>query len=65
MSSGGNEVEADVDAGVVEVDKVSLDLELFSEVVLKLLVQVCDHGTGGVLLVDLVSKASSAHHRQP
>ena len=54
-----------MDASVVEVDEISLDLELFSEVLLKLLVKVGDHGTGGVLLVDLVPKASSAHHCQP
>ena len=65
MSSGGNEVEADVDASVVEVDEISLDFELLGEVLLKLLVEVGDHGTGRVLLVDLVSKASSAHHSQP
>lgn len=54
-----------MDAGVVEVDEVSLDLELLCEVLLKLLVQVCHHGLGRVLLIDLVSKSRRAHYCQP
>ena len=65
VSSWGNEVETDVDTSVVEVDQVSLDLQLFGEVLLKLLVQVGDDGIGRVLLVDLITIPSSADHRQP
>ena len=65
MSSWSNEVEADVDAGVVEGDQIPLDFEFLCEVPLKLLVQVGHHCLGGVLLVDLVSETSSAHNSQP
>ena len=54
-----------MDSCVVAADQISLDFELLCEVLLKLLVEIGDNGTGGVLLVDLVSKPSSAHHRQP
>lgn len=63
MSSGSNEVEAHMDACVVEMDKVSPDLQLLRQVLLKLLVDVCYHSIGRVLLVDLVAKASSANNR--
>ena len=49
---------------IVEGDQVSLDLELLREVGLKLLVDVLDNGATAVLLVDLVSKPSSAHNCQ-
>lgn len=63
VSSWSNKVEAHVDACVVEMDEVSPDLQLLCQVLLKLLVDVCHHSIGGVLLVDLVAKASSAHNR--
>ena len=43
VSSGSDEVEAHVHTRVVEVDEVSLDLQLLRDVLLKLLVQIADH----------------------
>ena len=64
VPSGGDEVEAGMDTGVVEVDQVSLDLQLLLEVRLKLPVDVVHDGRAAVLLVDLVTKAGRAHHGQ-
>lgn len=44
MSSWGDEVEADVDPGVVVVEQRALDLQLLLEVVLKLSVDVVHDG---------------------
>ena len=65
MACWGDEVETEVDAGIVEGDQLSLDLQLLLEVGLELLVDVLQDGLAAVLLVDLVSIASRAHHGQP
>lgn len=44
MSGGGDEVQADVDAGVVVVEERALDLQLLLQVVLKLRVDVVHNG---------------------
>ena len=49
---------------IVEGDQVSLDLELLSEVGLKLLVDVVYDGVATVLLIDLVPKPGCAHYCQ-
>lgn len=49
---------------IVEGNQVSLDLEFFSQVGLKLLVDIFNDGATAVLLVNLVSKSSCAHHCQ-
>ncbi len=45
VARGRDEVEADVDPGVVEGDKITLDLELLLQEVLKLVVDVLHNGT--------------------
>jgi len=54
-----------MDTGVMEIDEISLDLQLLSEIGLKLPVKVIYDGLAAVVLVELVSKTSSAHHGQP
>lgn len=44
MSRRGDEIEADVDPGVVVVEQRALDLQLLLEVVLKLSVDVVHNG---------------------
>lgn len=44
MPCGGDEVEADVDPGVVEIKETALDLQLLLKVILKLAVDVVDDG---------------------
>ena len=53
-----------MDTGIVEVDQVSLDLQLLLQVRLKLPVDVVHNGRAAVLFVDLVTKAGRAHHGQ-
>ena len=61
MACGGDEVEAEVDASIVVGDKLSLDLQLFLDIGLELLVDVIQDGLAAVLLVDLVAVARRAH----
>lgn len=65
MASRRDEVQASMYSSIMEGDQVSLDLELLSEVVLELLVDVLHNGAAAVLLVNLVAKPCRAHHCQP
>lgn len=44
MARGSDEVEADVDSGVVVVEKRALDFQFFLQVVFKLCVDVINNG---------------------
>jgi hypothetical protein len=48
MTSWADEVEADMDSGVMKVDKISLDLQLLLQVGLELLVNVPENGLDAV-----------------
>lgn len=57
MASGADEVQADVDATVVECGEGALDLELLLQERLELTVDVVDDRLERVVLVDLVAVA--------
>lgn len=64
VSSWRDEVETSMYSSVMKGDQLSLDFEFLCQVGLKLLVDVINDSTTTVLLVDLVSIASSTHHCQ-
>ncbi len=64
MTSWGDEIDACMYAGIMEVHQVSLNLQLLCQVSLKLGIEIVHDGTAAILLVDLVSIPCRADHRK-